>query len=153
MKYLAIYNSITGDVDSYSFTNDDTSIISKKDCTTVEITESEYDQAKGHKSGAYFDNGLVLKPLKTSKYDKWDYAQKAWVLDTEFQLLNETVEVRNQRDSLLVEMDEIVSNPLRWATFSPELQAQWVQYRLDLLNVPQQSGFPLNVVFPEKPVV
>lgn len=153
MKYLAIYNSVTNDVDSYSFTNDDTSVISKSNCITVEITESEYEQAKGHKSGAYYDNGIKLKPVKSTKYDKWDYVNKQWVLDADLQLFGETIEVRSKRDELLKEMDEVVSNPLRWATFSPELQAQWVQYRLDLLNVPQQAGFPLNVVFPEKPSV
>lgn len=57
--------------------------------------------------------------------------------------------VRNLR--LEQEVDPIVSNPLRWAEMTTEEQTTWSQYRTDLLNVPQQSGFPHNVTFPTKP--
>lgn len=57
--------------------------------------------------------------------------------------------VRNLR--LEQEVDPIVSNPLRWAEMTSEEQTTWSQYRTDLLNVPQQSGFPHNVTFPTKP--
>ena len=57
--------------------------------------------------------------------------------------------VRNLK--LEQEVDPIVSNPLRWAEMTSEEQTTWSQYRTDLLNVPQQSGFPHNVTFPTKP--
>ena len=57
--------------------------------------------------------------------------------------------VRNLR--LEQEVDPIVSNPLRWAEMTSEEQTTWSQYRTDLLNVPQQSGFPHDVTFPTKP--
>ena len=57
--------------------------------------------------------------------------------------------VRNLR--LEQEVDPIVSNPLRWAEMTSEEQNTWSQYRTDLLNVPQQSGFPHDVTFPTKP--
>jgi hypothetical protein len=152
MRYLAIYNSITGDVDSYSFTNDPASVIEKEGCTTIEITQQEYEQAKSNKFGTYYDNGLIAKPAQNSKYDKWDYVNKKWVLDKDLQLWGETIDVRNQRNQLLKEMDSVISNPLRWASFSPEVQAAWMQYRLDLLNVPQQAGYPLDIVWPTIPV-
>ena len=61
-------------------------------------------------------------------------------------------EVRMQRDSILVnEVDPIVSNPLRWADLTTEQQNAWSQYRTDLLNVPQQAGFPHSVTWPTKP--
>lgn len=60
--------------------------------------------------------------------------------------------VRDQRDSILVsEVDPVISNPLRWADMTTEEQNAWSQYRTDLLNVPQQAGFPHNVTWPTKP--
>lgn len=151
--YYILYNLQSKDITGTIVTDDSIDNLGNDKNIPVEINEEIYKKIKQNKSGAYYDNGVQLKPAKSTKYDKWDYVNKQWVLDADLQLWGETIEVRNQRDFLLVEMDEIVSNPLRWATFSPELQAQWVQYRLDLLNVPQQSGFPLNVVFPTKPSV
>jgi hypothetical protein len=61
-------------------------------------------------------------------------------------------DVRYLRDHLLVrEVDPIVTNPLRWAELSPDKQAEWTQYRRDLLDITEQSGFPTNVVWPTKP--
>ena len=61
-------------------------------------------------------------------------------------------EVRMMRDHLLKsEVDSIVSNPLRWADMASEKQTEWSQYRTDLLNVPQQSGFPNTISWPTKP--
>lgn len=59
--------------------------------------------------------------------------------------------IRSYRDQYLRAMDEIVSNPLRWATFSPETQHAYVVYRQALLDVPQQSGFPDDVIWPTPP--
>lgn len=60
--------------------------------------------------------------------------------------------VRRQRDSLLVStVDPIVTNPLRWAELSADQQQAYVDYRAALLNVPQQDGFPFDVVWPTKP--
>ena len=59
---------------------------------------------------------------------------------------------REMRDTLLqTEVDPLVTNPLRWAELTTEKQNAWTQYRTDLLNVPQQSGFPHLVTFPTKP--
>ena len=59
---------------------------------------------------------------------------------------------RDKRDTLLqTEVDPLVTNPLRWAELTTEQQNAWTQYRTDLLNVPQQSGFPHSVTFPTKP--
>lgn len=59
---------------------------------------------------------------------------------------------RSVRDGKLQsEVDSIVSNPLRWADLTTEKQNEWSQYRTDLLNVPQQSGFPNTISWPTKP--
>lgn len=60
--------------------------------------------------------------------------------------------VRHERDDRLSKsVDPIVSNPLRWADMSSSQQNVWSQYRTDLLNVPQQAGFPANVTWPTPP--
>lgn len=60
--------------------------------------------------------------------------------------------VRLERDLILEgEVDPIVSNPLRWASMSTEQQNAWAQYRTDLLNITDQSGFPHNVTWPTRP--
>jgi hypothetical protein len=61
------------------------------------------------------------------------------------------VSVRNERDGLLLEVDAISSNPLRWAELDVPTQALWATYRTELLDVPQQTGFPTTVVWPIKP--
>jgi len=60
--------------------------------------------------------------------------------------------VRAERDDILTNrVDPLVSNPLRWASMTTEQQNAWSQYRTDLLNVPQQSGFPSSVTWPTQP--
>ena len=60
--------------------------------------------------------------------------------------------LRAQRDQKLVEeVDPIVTNPLRWAELTDAKQAEWTQYRTDLLNLPDQAGFPNTVTWPTKP--
>jgi len=58
---------------------------------------------------------------------------------------------RYQRNQLLQnEVDPIVTNPLRWADLTTDKQNEWAQYRTDLLNVPQQAGFPNTINWPTK---
>jgi hypothetical protein len=62
-------------------------------------------------------------------------------------------QARWKRDTLLQEVDSIVGNPLRWASFSQAQQTAWADYRQALLDVPQQTGFPNTVDFPVKPIL
>jgi len=59
--------------------------------------------------------------------------------------------IRAQRDSLLLTVDAIAGNALRWASLSAEQQAEWAAYRQALLDVPQQAGFPDNITWPQEP--
>ena len=64
----------------------------------------------------------------------------------------ESNNVRTKRESLLInEVDPLVTNPLRWAELTTEQQNAWTQYRTELLNVPQQAGFPHTITWPTKP--
>ena len=60
--------------------------------------------------------------------------------------------IRGQRNNLLAtEVDPLVTNPLRWAELTEAQQAEWTQYRRDLLDITAQAGFPNEVVWPTKP--
>ena len=61
-------------------------------------------------------------------------------------------EIRSERNALLSNfVDPLVTNPLRWAELTDAKQAEWTQYRTDLLNLPDQAGFPNTVTWPTKP--
>ena len=59
--------------------------------------------------------------------------------------------IRNTRDEALKYVDAITNNALRWAALTAEQQQAWADYRQALLDIPQQSGFPHDVVWPTKP--
>lgn len=58
---------------------------------------------------------------------------------------------RQVRDGLLLQIDAIAGNPLRWAALSADQQTAWGVCRTQLLDVPQQPGFPNQIVWPVKP--
>lgn len=58
---------------------------------------------------------------------------------------------RTKRDGLLVALDSIVTNPLRWADFDDAQKAVLVAYRQALLDVPQQAAFPDRIDWPDTP--
>ena len=60
-----------------------------------------------------------------------------------------TKAIRRERDALLSSVvDPIVTNPLRWEELSAEDQEKIRVYRRALLDVPQQEGYPDNVIWP-----
>lgn len=58
---------------------------------------------------------------------------------------------RAQRDELLRELDAVVSNPLRFLSLDEAEQAALAVYRQALLDVPQQTDFPVGVEWPVRP--
>ena len=62
-----------------------------------------------------------------------------------------SAQLRMDRDALLSEVDAIAGNALRWSALDAKVQAAWAAYRQALLDIPQQSGFPINVNWPVKP--
>ena len=91
------------------------------------------------------DNSVLLTLIGS------DYA--AYVAPTQAELDAElSANLRGQRDQKLAqEVDPVVTNPLRWAELTDAKQAEWTQYRTDLLNLPAQAGFPNTVTWPTKP--
>ena len=88
------------------------------------------------------DNEEVMALIGT------DFA--AYVAPTQAELDAETAaQVRGERNNILTTVvDPLVSNPLRWADLPSDKQAEWSQYRTDLLSVPQQAGFPNTITWP-----
>jgi len=60
-------------------------------------------------------------------------------------------QLRTIRDMKLIALDKLVCNPIRWDEFSAEMKQNFIQYRKDLLDVPQQGGFPVDAVWPNSP--
>jgi len=61
-------------------------------------------------------------------------------------------DARKERDTILANVvDPLVSNPLRWADLTAEKQTEWAAYRRALLDVPQQEGFPADIIWPTQP--
>ena len=91
------------------------------------------------------DNSVLLGLIGS------DYA--AYVAPTQAELDAElAANLRGQRGQKLEqEVDPIVTNPLRWAELTEAKQAEWTQYRTDLLNLTDQAGFPNTVSWPTKP--
>ena len=90
------------------------------------------------------DNEEVMALIGT------DFA--AYVAPTQAELDASTAaQVRGERDNILTTVvDPLVSNPFRWADLTSDKQAEWSNYRQELLDVPQQDGFP-TVVWPTNP--
>ena len=115
----------------------------------VEINHPEYDwipyTLNPDDTDMTVDNSVLLGLIGT------DYT--AYVAPTQEELDAELAAgLRAQRDQMLVqEVDPIVTNPLRWAELTDAKQAEWTQYRTDLLNLTAQAGFPNTVTWPTKP--
>ena len=59
---------------------------------------------------------------------------------------------REERNRILsTEVDPIVSNTLRWNDMAEDKRTEWTEYRTDLLNLPDQAGFPNDITWPTKP--
>jgi len=115
----------------------------------VEINHPEFGwipySLNSHDTDMTVDNSVLLELIGT------DF--EAYVAPTQAELDAElAASLRAQRDDKLVkEVDPIVTNPMRWAELTDAKQAEWTQYRTDLLNLPDQSGFPNDITWPTKP--
>lgn len=115
----------------------------------VEINHPEYGWIPylltDYDTDTTIDNDAVMALIGT------DFA--AYVPPTQEELDAEAAGiVRYERDQkLATEVDPIVSNPLRWGSLSDEQQLAFTVYRQNLLDIPEQEGFPHHVVWPTKP--
>lgn len=76
---------------------------------------------------------------------EWDQTNR--VLKVKSSATQESI--RAKRNQRLLECDALPK--LRFLSMTDVELTEWKKYRQDLLDVPQQSGFPFNVVWPNKP--
>jgi hypothetical protein len=102
---------------------------------------------------AAYPEGTIEVALPPTPLHKMVAGQ--WVAPTQEEIdADAAASIRSQRDVLLAtNVDPIATNSLRWAGLSAEQQQALGAYRQALLDVPQQAGFPHNVVWPEKPTL
>lgn len=100
-------------------------------------------------SGLNTEDEIIETPQRPDCYHDW--IDGAWVLDVDRKRDADIIVVRGTRDfKLRTEVDPLAGNTLRWADLTDAKRAEWTQYRIDLLNVPQQADFP-TVNWPTKP--
>jgi hypothetical protein len=93
----------------------------------------------------YVSNGSFVEiPTKPNGASYFDCGTKQWVFD---QAAQENI-VAAKRSKLLYESDwtQIPNNPL-----TVEQQQAWASYRQELRDIPAQSGYPFNVIWPTLP--
>lgn len=135
----SIYNTTTGQI--ISITNRTDSVLPDG----FAVIAGRFDP-----TSQYIDNqgqvqSLPPEPEDANNY-KLDWTTRTWIAKTK--PVTEQTQ-RQQRDALLTEIDSISAT--RYASLTAEQQTELQQYRQALLDVPQQTGFPESVTWPEKP--
>ena len=100
-----------------------------------------------------YPEGTIEVPLQPSPLHKFD--GEGWTAPTQAEVDAAAAEaVRAKRDVVLRnDLDPIVSNPLRWAAMTEQQRQDWAGFRDALLAIPEQDGFPHNVVWPAQPSI
>jgi len=91
----------------------------------------------------YLDQGVVVKqPEQPSTLHMFDFQTKTWIFSSSA--------IKGKRASLLEQSDwtDTLSSKTR---LGDNLYSQWQVYRQALRDIPQQSGYPQNVVWPTPP--
>lgn len=91
-------------------------------------------------------NAYTLEDVRNYLLDNPDMLLDSAQIETD----RLTSEARARRDTLLKEVVDTV-NPMRWEALTDIQKDSWRTYRQALLDVPQQEGFPSNIVWPEAP--
>ena len=143
MKYT-IFNPTTGEI---------ISTVSSTSAEAVETHLSDKSYIDDHYSSLthYIDLETLTPvakledPSTDTEIYRWDHSSKTWMLDVDLTTIN----ARAQRYNLLLEIDAV--SPVRYASLTTEQQAELQTYRQLLLDVPQQSGFPVTITWPTRP--
>ena len=91
----------------------------------------------------YLDQGVVVKqPEQPSTLHMFDFQTKTWIFSSSA--------IKGKRASLLEQSDwtDTLSSKTR---LGDNVYNQWQVYRQALRDIPQQSGYPQNVVWPTPP--
>lgn len=137
IKYLKSTGDILGQLQLIG--EDDLSVYETDDIGCMEA-----NIPLGDTTWYVFNGELTKRPERPSSYYFWNGTD--WVQDTSYL----EADIRWQRDLLLSESDWVV---IKAKEYDQEVSQEWKNYRQSLRDITKQSGFPLNVVFPEKPSI
>lgn len=135
MNYT-IYSDVTGQILRIVVTTD---------------IESQLQSGESYLEGAiddsayYISNGVAVAiPPKPDQYSVFDFTTKQWVQNQSMAV----TDVSTKRQRLLYASDwtQIPNGPL-----TTTQQEAWATYRQELRDIPEQSGYPFNVIFPTPP--
>lgn len=136
MNYTT-YDSVTGKILANVFGQDEYQLSNYK------YIDGIWD---GEKYYIDIDTAIpVEKPIKPALNFIWDPITKCWQANID----QDIADARDQRNRLLFQIDRV--NPIWYASLTDQQREQLQQYRQDLLNVPQQAGFPTNIIWPSQP--
>ena len=140
MNYTT-YNPATGEI-IYNIN------ISHADLMESNLAGHSYIEGRYSSNEYYIDQGqpvpLPVKPQDQFEY-QFDWVAKAWIIDLDRSMFT----ARQQRNNLLSAIDRI--NPVWYSALTEQQQQALVAYRQQLLDVPQQAGFPTDIEWPAKP--
>lgn len=139
MKYYTIYNSVgmilrTG--------------ICPEEDVLKQAGENEFvlEEKSDYKTQYIENQQIVDMPPKPNDNYVFNYQTKTWEAD----LVYADKQARKKRDLLLQQGPDRV-NPFWYDSMTQTQKDAWATYRQDLLNVPEQSGYPLNIDWPVAP--
>jgi hypothetical protein len=152
MKNYTIFNPTTGEIVQSGVCSDDDyqhQIIS--DCQTIE-GKSDYklNYVVNGQIQTYTDVQREAKAAAHPLYFVWSNSSFSWVDPTtpDQQKATQISVVNTKRDNLLSASDWIVVRATDQGTAIP---AEWKTYRQALRDIPTQTGYPFNVVWPTSP--
>lgn len=142
MKY-SIYNLNTGEITDLATFADQQSVVDN-------LADKHYVEGHYDPSIHYIKNGQICQrqsnPSTDQMFYQFDIDSEQWtlILDLRSQI------VRTQRDEMLSMIDRV--NPVWFNSLTQIQQTELAQYRQALLDVPQQTGFPVDITWPSKPL-
>lgn len=136
---FTIYNTLTGEIIQSGHCPDDDYVLQQvpEGCSIIDMESTPSNQ--------YVENSVVVnKPPQPNEFCVFDYQSKQWIPNSDLAKQY----VSRQRNTFLYQSDwtQIPNNPL-----TPEKQQEWADYRQQLRDIPTQSGYPFNVVWPTQP--
>jgi len=136
MKTITIYQSNGKIVGCFNIPDDEINLM---------VAENFYIEKASDPLTQYVKNlQIVDMPSKPGDAYIFDYTTEKWIGN----ISEATTEAKNKRNLLLQQSDwtQIPNNPL-----TVEQQELWAVYRQELRDIPSQSGYPFNVVWPTQP--
>lgn len=123
-------------------TNNDVRVTLRKE---IAVTPATDDATAQYEYETYSENRLWLPGLDEYITDRFDETYAKLAQRAQDKLADD---VRARRDKLLASCDYLMALDY---PISADAREQWRAYRQALRDIPQQVGFPDNIVWPQKP--